>query len=210
MTVASIANGWKAAELERVESRARQREFKTQALVSVASTMLNRHGYEGLLLSDVADALGITKQALYHYARNKQDLLFKCYDRALDLAEQAYDAADQAGGTGRDRIASFVRFHLNPESEPYASLDNLGALTEDNRKTISARAKSLEQRMRGFIQLGIRDHSIAEVDPKFTEFWILGALSWMPKWFKPDGRLSPDEVATSFLNLIFDGLRPRR
>lgn len=200
---------WAAAETEREESRARQRELKLNALVAVASTMFNKHGYEGLSLSDVAGVLGITKQALYHYTSSKQDLLYKCYVRALDLAEAAYDDADDKGGSGLDKIASFIRFHLNPGAEAYAILDNMGALTPAHRKAISTRAKALEQRMREFIREGMRDGSIASVDPKFTEFWILGSLSWMPKWFKPEGDQSADEVADSLIRLVSEGLRPR-
>jgi TetR/AcrR family transcriptional regulator len=207
--VDSAAKGWEAAEAERTQSRARQRELKLRALVGVASVILNKSGYEGLSLADVAGVLGITKQALYHYASSKEDLLFKCYERALDLAEAAYDHADATGKNGLDKVVQFVRFHINPEAETYAILDNLGALTEEHRKAISGRAKQLEQRMRGFIREGIEDGTIARIDPKFTEFWILGSLSWMPKWFKPEGDLSADEVANSFIQLISEGLRPR-
>ncbi|WP_293484412.1 TetR/AcrR family transcriptional regulator [Phenylobacterium sp.] len=204
-----ISNGWAAAEAERAQSRLRQRELKLRALVSVASVMLNKHGYEGLSLADVASVLNITKQALYHYTSSKEDLLLKCYERALDLAEAAYDHADGAGTNGLEKIEHFVKFHINPNAETYAILDNLGALTDEHRKAISGRAKQLEQRMRGYIREGMADGSIAPVDPKFTEFWILGSLSWMPKWFDPQGDLSADEVAQSFITLISDGLRPR-
>jgi len=205
----SAAKGWAEADAERAESRARQLELKLQALVAVASVMFNKQGYDGLSLNDVASELGITKQALYHYTASKEDLLFKCYVRALDLAEAAYDHADKTGSNGLQKIAQFVKFHLNPDAEQYAILDNLGALTEANRRAISTRAKALEQRMRGFVKEGIADGSIATVDPKFTEFWILGSLAWMPRWFKPEGKHSADEVAESFITLISDGLKPR-
>ncbi|WP_396272154.1 TetR/AcrR family transcriptional regulator [Hyphomonas sp.] len=205
----STSKGWVEADAERVVFRTRQRELKVQALVAVASVMFNKQGYDGLSLSEVASELGITKQALYYYASSKEDLLFKCYVRALDLAEAAYDYADETGKTGLEKVGQFVKFHLNPDAEQYAILDNLGALTEDHRKAISARAKALEQRMRGFIKEGIADGSVAPVDPKFTEFWILGSLAWMPRWFKPHGKLGADEVAQSFITLITDGLRPR-
>jgi AcrR family transcriptional regulator len=208
-SVDAYIKGWEAADQERAQSRARQRDLKLQTLVRLASVMLNKSGYEGLSLAEIANVLGITKQALYYYTKSKEDLLFKCYTRALDLAEQAYDHSDALGGTGFDKIASFVRFHLNPDAEPYAILDNLGALTEEHRQAISGRAKALEQRMRGFIREGVEDGSINPIDPKFAEFWILGSLSWMPKWFKPDGEVSATEVADSFIQLIGDGLRPR-
>ncbi len=205
----AIVEGWEAAENERAESRVRQRDLKLQTLVRLASVMFNKHGYEGLSLADIAKVLGITKQAIYYYTKSKEDLLLKCYTRALDLADQAYDHSEMEGNTGFEKIVSFVRFHLNPDAEPSAILDNLGALTPEHRQTISSRAKALEQRMRGFIREGIEDGSINHIDPKFAEFWILGSLSWMPKWFKSDGEVSATEVADSFIQLIGEGLRPR-
>jgi len=207
--VDSIIKGWETAENEREESRARQRDLKLQTLVRLASVMLNKHGYEGLSLAAIASVLGITKQALYYYTKSKEDLLLKCYTRALDLAEDAYNHSEKHGKNGFEKIACFVRFHLNPDAEPYAILDNLGALNPEHRQAISNRAKALEQRMRGFIREGVEDGSINPIDPKFAEFWILGSLSWMPKWFKPDGQVPATEVADSFIQLIGDGLRPR-
>jgi AcrR family transcriptional regulator len=205
----SIARAWEVAEIERVSSREKQREIKLTALISIASLVLNKKGYEGISLSEIASRLNISKQALYHYTSSKEDLLYKCYQRALDQAERGYDHADSSGTTGLEKIALFVRFQLNEDAPPYASMDNMGALNEAHRQEVSRRAKALERRMRGFIAEGMADGSISPIDPKFTEFWILGSLSWLPKWFHPEGESSLEQIADSFLHLIANGLRPR-
>jgi len=206
----SIAKAWEIAETERVISRERQREIKLSALISIASLILNKKGFEGISLAEIASHLGISKQALYHYTSSKEDLLYKCYWRALDQAEQGYDHADAHGKSGLEKIALFTRYQLNSDAPPWASLDNLGALTEEHRREISTRAKALERRMRGFITEGTADGSIAQIDPKFAEFWILGSLSWLPKWFQPDQGSSLEEIADSFIQMMSLGLQPRK
>jgi AcrR family transcriptional regulator len=201
------ADAWNIAALERASSRERQLSIKRDALLTVAAEILNKKGFEGLSLSELASRVGVSKQALYHYASSKEDILYRCYMRALDAAERAYDLSEAKGGTGLERVLSFVR-HSHDTVE--ATLDNMGALTPAHREEVSQRAKELEKRMRRFITRGMRDGSIANgTDAKFTEFWILGSLAWLPKWYDPKGEKPLNEVLDSFVDLISKGLMPR-
>lgn len=198
---------WNIAAAERASSRERQLSIKRDALLTLAAEILNKKGFEGLSLSELASKVGISKQALYHYASSKEDILYRCYLRALDTAERAYDLADAKGGSGLDRIVNFVR-HAHDSVE--ATLDNMGALTPEHREEVSQRAKDLEKRMRRFITRGMRDGSISNgLDAKLTELWILGSLAWLPKWYDPKGEKSLGEVLGSFVDLISKGLMPR-
>ena len=46
-------------------------------------------------------------------------------------------------------------------------------------------------------------------DPKVIVYGLLGALNWTNRWMVPDGRMSPEEIATTFSALFLDGLLPR-
>ena len=43
-------------------------------------------------------ALDVARGALYHYVANKEDLLFQCYLRSIDLTEQVLDANEAKAG----------------------------------------------------------------------------------------------------------------
>jgi hypothetical protein len=36
---------------------------------------------------------------------------------------------------------------------------------------------------------------------------LFGALNWVPRWFKPEGRYSVDDVANFFFDIFADGVR---
>jgi len=199
---------WKRSDTEAAALREKQHELKLDTLLTVAAEILNKRGYDGLSLTDVAAAVGVSKQALYYYVKNKEELLYRCYVRQLDAASRSYDIADAEGKCGLDKVAIFAR-HSHDTTE--ATLDNLGALSEEHRNEIRRRAKALERRLRGFISEGIEDGSIArDVDPKMAEFWILGSLSWLPKWYRPGGGKSMDQVLDSFVELVCNGLKSRK
>jgi hypothetical protein len=46
-------------------------------------------------------------------------------------------------------------------------------------------------------------------DPKVIVFGLLGALNWTNRWMDPNGRMSPEDIATTFSALFLDGLLPR-
>ena len=40
-----------------------------------------------------------------------------------------------------------------------------------------------------------------------AEFFLMGALNWMPRWYQPQGPMSSAELASLFVRMMFDGLR---
>jgi TetR/AcrR family transcriptional regulator len=73
---------------------------------------------------------------------------------------------------------------------------------EDKAKLVRERDK-FERALRALVREGIADGSVAPCDPKLAIFVILGAINWVPKWFKPSGPWKPEQLAKA-LSEIFD------
>ena len=43
-------------------------------------------------------------------------------------------------------------------------------------------------------------------DPKMAAFAIAGALSWIGRWYRPEGPDTPDRIADQFIQLLAMGL----
>ena len=54
------------------------------------------------------------------------------------------------------------------------------------------------------------DGSIKPCDVKLTTFAIVGSLNWIGHWFKPDGALSAEAIASKFSVELTHGLAKRR
>ena len=46
----------------------------------------------------------------------------------------------------------------------------------------------------------------AQGDPKLLTFAIMGAINWIPLWFKPSGNAKADDVAKVFADYLVGGL----
>lgn len=72
-------------------------------ILETASRLAEEVGVEGLTMGLVADQLGVTSAALYHYVQNKHALVNKVFDRALERVE----APPPEAGTWDERLKIF-------------------------------------------------------------------------------------------------------
>ena len=59
---------------------------KKEEILMAAATIVNRRGYAGATMEEIAADLLMTKGALYYYFKNKGDLFFQCYKLVLSSA----------------------------------------------------------------------------------------------------------------------------
>jgi AcrR family transcriptional regulator len=182
---------------------------KRELLLKTAASCFNQKGFSGTSLSDVADRLNITDAALYYYVKSKEELVFLCYQRALDLGERAMRRAAQEGETGLQKLQLYVRYQMDAmcgSDGPVAILSEIPSLKVAHRTHILERTRHDSKMVAGFIQSGIHDGSIRPCNPILACAAIFGALNWVPKWYRSDGRYDAVESAETFLGVFTHGL----
>jgi len=190
---------------------AAQQEIKRKAIIRAAAQAFSRQGSHSVTLDDVAKRLGVSKAALYRYIPNKHSLILACQDEALDIAGQALARAISEQGTGLAKIRQSLRLYLLDTIEqlgvPALILED-NALRGDDAARILQKRDSYESRMRELVSEGCADGSILPVEPKMAVFMLLGAVHWVAKWYRPDGRWSPETVADTIVGLATRALEP--
>jgi len=96
--------GWKCAHdrsgcIPRVDCRPTTHVVSSHALITAASELFARHGYDHVSLDEVAERAGVTKVIVYRYFASKKDLYLQLLaahrDRLLRMA---------ASGPLRERV----------------------------------------------------------------------------------------------------------
>src|SRR5262249_38064716 len=67
-----------------------------------------------------------------------------------------------------------------------------------------------EQSFRELIRGGIAAGEFREVDPKMVTFAILGIGHTVGRWYRPDGPLTPEQIAAQYVDFILAGLQAGR
>jgi TetR/AcrR family transcriptional regulator len=188
-----------------VPSRDELHEAKRGALLREAASAFTRKGFHAASLDDIAQKLGVTKAALYHYYPSKHALLKECFNRAFKAGFDGLARAAAGGGSARVRLNNALRFYLK---EMIDELSCCVVLTEEHALLPEDYAELKEQRdrfefaLRDLIRAGIADGSIVPCDPKLTVFTILGAVHWVSKWFNQGGAWSPEAVSKALTDLL--------
>ncbi len=195
------------------EDRRRDRDLKRSAVLQMAARCFLDRGFTGTKLSDVADALNITKPALYHYFPSKEAILDECYRLGLELIEGHSMRIAASNGSGLDKVRDFIiAYTTEVATVEYGMclgrLDD-GALSPQTRKRVRSSKRRVDRRLRAFIAEGIADGSIAPGDPKLHSFAIAGALNWIAHWYQADGELKPAEIAARYADLLVNGMATR-
>jgi AcrR family transcriptional regulator len=178
--------------------------------LDVAAHILNADGLTNASLDGVAAALGITKSALYHYFRGKEDLVYKSYLRACQVAIRAVHKAAATGGSGRARLEAYVRERLSIDAPPVAYVGEIDFLAPAHRNEIVAMERRHDHALRGFLSEGVADGSLAMPDVAIVNASIIGAMNWILVWLRPgDGAMTKDFIGEAYLDVFLHGLAPR-
>jgi len=192
-----------------LETREEINEKKRLALIRTAGSAFKARGFHKTSLDDVAAALNVTKPTLYYYVDGKEDLLFRCHQHALDLGEQAFEFAKE-GTTGLDRLQRMLKRYIELMTDDFAAyslLSDLNDLSEAHRTAVQKRRRAFDTVFRGFISEGINDGSIRNCEPMLVVAWFMGAVNAIPRWFDAKGKLTGEDVANIYTDLVTRGLQ---
>jgi AcrR family transcriptional regulator len=195
------------------ESRRRARDEKRDAVLRAAAQLFLEQGYHRATLNDVAKRLNITKPALYHYFRNKEDILFECWTVGRELVEDCIVEIDADDGNGFSKLRQLIQSYAEVMASDFgASLVRFNArdLSEANQQTARAGKQRIDQVFRKYVRQGIADGSINSCDIKLTTFAIVGSLNWIGHWFKRDGALPAEAIAKEFAVQLTQGLATKQ
>ena len=189
-----------------VPSRDAIYEAKRGALLREAAAAFNRKGFHATSLDEIAQNLGVTKAALYYYFPNKQKLLMACFDKAMEVAFASLDAARSRGGNGREKLrlalARYLEQMLDELNACVVLLEENALQPPDHALLVESRDR-FERALRDLVREGIADGSIVPCDPKLAVFVVLGAMNWVPKWFRHGGDWSAPQLSGA-MTAMFD------
>jgi AcrR family transcriptional regulator len=183
----------------------------TDAEIFEAATRIFREkGYHAASMQDIAEAVGLLKGSLYHHISSKHELLLEIFEAGMQEATRAIEEIAYADLPPADKLRLAITRHIELIT---------GNLDQATVFVMEARAMELEQRQRvvaqrdyfdrlfrRIIQEGVDAGVFRPVDATLVTFALMGMHNWLILWYRRDGRLSPQEIAAIFVDLVLNGL----
>jgi AcrR family transcriptional regulator len=183
-----------------------RRELVENEMFEQATRLFAERGFAGTSLQDIADAMGVTRPALYYYVKSKDELLAKLVTEvtqapATELAELArrpdLDATEKLRAAARLMVARLAsqpaRFRLLIRSE--------ASLPPDLAKAYDASRKTVLRAISDVIEQGVVTGQFRPVDSRVAAFAVLGMCNWVAWWFHPGGRYGAEAIADQLADM---------
>ena len=156
-------------------------EATRRSLIVAARRLFGEHGYASTSIDEVVRAAGVTKGALYHHFRDKDDLFRAVLEGVkrdvTDVVGEAFlDAADQVDTTQSliDGCLAYIDAHLDPAVQRITS-DARALLDASTRRSLDARYEVAV--VRGAFRRAIRLGAVAPQPIAPLAHIMAGALS---------------------------------
>jgi long-chain acyl-CoA synthetase len=196
-----------------VTQRERQpeRTAKKEAVLLAAARLFTRQGFAGTSLDDIAHSLGVTKPTLYYYIENKEQILFECVERGLAALRAGMAEHLAQGLGGRDRLTGAMALFARIATSDFGlCVIRVGEdpLSDPRRRALRALKGQVDTEFRGLIEQGMHEGWIARGDAAVAAFTVVGALSGVGRWYRPDvhGADSLDDAIRHCIDMLMRGV----
>ncbi|MDB9952673.1 TetR/AcrR family transcriptional regulator [Porticoccaceae bacterium] len=193
-----------------------QNRMKREAFYRVGSIYFNQKGFKGTSLDEIASSLDVTKGAFYYHIKNKEELLYQCFNRTLDVEGLLLSKAGLVQATGLKKIELSLRYLLNvqfSEEGPLIRYRALPSLDEEHRKDILKATKANNKILGTYIAEGFEDGTLRKIDVDIAQNVLSGAVEASPElaeWMT-DSEIasSGPELSATYFHLFINGLARR-
>jgi AcrR family transcriptional regulator len=180
----------------RVNSRVAQ-------VLDAAATQFAAKGYQATSIRDIVRTVGMLPGSLYCHFANKEELLAAVHAEGVRRICEAVHAAADRRTDPWERLEAACEAHLESllDHSAYAKV-----VTSVGPHTVPELAGALIAQRDAYEQLFAGLIDALPLPPRTSRatlrLMLLGALNWVPTWYRPDGPQSPRSLARAFVRLL--------
>ncbi|GAB3348503.1 TetR family transcriptional regulator [Modestobacter lapidis] len=203
----------RAQKAVRRQRNGRDYDDRFRGILDVAAEVFYIRGFPQGTLTEIADRVGLTQPALYHYVKSKDELLALIVNQVATDLSAAADQALTEGDTGAEKLQALIHrvtASIVANRKTFTVYwQELKSLPDEIRIAIRADERQFVNQILGVVEEAQQEGALPADQPAWvlTEA-ILGMVCWVYQWYSPDGPMSEDQIAFAFIRLL--GLAPAR
>jgi len=186
-----------------------QNRMKREAFYRVGSIFFNQKGYKGTSLDEIASSLEVTKGAFYYHIKNKEELLYQCFNRTLDVERLLLAKAGSVQGSGVEKLELALRYLFNvqfSEEGPLIRYRALPSLDQQHRKKILKATSANSEQLGAYIRQGLEDKTLRDTDSSVAQYMLSGAVEASPDLVNKVVDVDSKLLSAAYFQLFMNGL----
>jgi TetR/AcrR family transcriptional regulator, cholesterol catabolism regulator len=183
---------------------------RAQEIYLLAAQLFVERGVESTSLSDIANALNITKAGLYYYFESKQDLLYRIVELGLDnVKAEVLDPAREIKDP-EERLKFIILNHARLAAEGNHAViivsHEMNSLSYTQREAVLKRRREYFEFVRDTLVEIQADAKLNPIDMTTATFTLFGMILWLSRWYRSSGKLSVEKVCQDVCDMALKGL----
>jgi AcrR family transcriptional regulator len=188
-------------------------ESRLQQIEEAASLLFRARGYAATSVRDIARSIDLQGGSLYAHVASKEDLLWAIVGRAADRFQAVVrPIAEDTSRSAAERLRAMVHAHARVVTDDLGNatvfLHEWRFLGDTRRAETAQRRDDYELLFRRVLTEGRDAGEFETDDPKLAATLILSALNGIAGWYRSDGPLTPETIATHYAASFTRALGP--
>lgn len=186
---------------------------RAQEIYLLAAQLFVERGFESTSLTDLANALNITKAGLYYYFESKQELLYRIVELGLDNVKNEVLDPARAIKDPEERLKFIILNHARLAAEGNHAViivsHEMNSLSFAQREAVLHRRRDYFEFVRETLVEMQGDAKLSEIDMTTATFTLFGMILWLSRWYRASGALSVEKVCQDVCDMALNGLLRR-
>ena len=173
---------------------------KRERILQVAEDLFYRHGFPGTTLDMICAELGVTKPYVYYYFRDKHEIVETLAWRAslacLGTMKVPADDPRPAHLKLAEGLQRWVAACVTHFRSSALAFRVTASLRPEFRAELRRLAQDFYADLGTLMEEGKQEGKLAFEDATITAMAMGGVVGFMYTWYRPEGRLPPDELVS--------------
>lgn len=184
--------------------RSRSEETRLK-LLRAATAAFAEKGFHATTTRDIATAAGMSPAAVYVHHRSKEELLYLIsrggHERTLDLVRSAISSGSDPTSQLIAVARAFAVHHAHAGTTARIVNYELAALSPEHLAEIRELRRAIDTEVRALIQRGVDAGEFHTASTGLAATAMLSLGIDLGRWYRDDGRWSPDDIGDFYADL---------
>ena len=184
-------------------------DTQREQILARAAELFARQGYTATSMNQVALACGVSKPSLYHYVRDKYQLLVEIAEdhvsRLKGLVALSQQKPLDPQARVRELIGSFLEVYADAQAAHRVLTEDVKFLGAADRERVLDGQREVVAAFAEAIADTRPELRATELHKPLTML-LFGMMNWMFTWLQPGGKLTHAAMAPIVADLFFGGL----
>ena len=185
---------------------------RREQILAIAAELFAERGFAATTVREIADAAGILSGSLYHHFDSKEAMV---EELLRDFSEQimgAYRAEIASGADPVTVLRNLVRLAFESICVRWATasvmVNEYNLLVSYPRFAfVQEVSEETEELWVSVIERGMASGMFrADLEPRMIYRFLRDTIWVSVRWYRPDGRDGPDDIADSYISVLLDGI----